>query len=423
MDDAPIPADVNRLLAAVPFHEIRIPNETTNQCKERIRLYLLEKFRSSSGSVRAEGNIDDKTKILIIAMKDSDEHNSLINVPDDTLKPTTDSPTPTFFNYDPVAIKKSVDERSLIVRYIPLYFRRAESDLRSYFRHYGLIDSIKIHIPNGSQFQQATVSFMDAKSIAPFISDKWSILVGETFLRTFPKTFTKEQQKFREFYTLILRNLPQHTKGGDLLNIAGEVKAKHVSIPLHRRSHAPKTWAYFSFATELQLVAARDIVRSLKGNKLIWDSVSNVKNLCVRCSSPSHKPDDCDAFSSRRDKPLPQYIIDNYKRFGHNPKFLSRDNNQRSSNNNQRTFNPNSFSPTSSLRSRISYAEAVSSLNNSIHAPSNSKTGQQSPISSDKGKSVPATNFNSLQDQISSVAKVLKDTISSFDRMNIKIKK
>jgi len=265
---------------------------------------------------------------------------------------------------------------------------------------------------------------MDAKAIAPFNEDKWSILVGDTFLRTFPATFTKEQQKFREFYTLVLRNLPQHTKGGDLLSIAGEVKAMHVSIPLHRRSHAPKTWAYLSFRSEHHLVAARDIIRSLKGNELIWDSVLSVKNFCVRCSSPSHKPDQCDAFSSRKNKPLPQYVIDNYRRFGHNPKFLSRENQDNRYNPNNSSFSPNSFSPNSSLRSRISYAEAASSsLNKSIHAPANNNSTQRSSNSIDKGKHTPNTGFNSLQDQISSVAKVLKDTISSFDRMNLKIKK
>jgi hypothetical protein len=228
-------------------------------------------------------------------------------------------------------------------------------------------------------------------------------------------------------YTLVLRNLSQHTKGSELLGIASEVKAMHVSIPLHRRSRAPKTWAYFAFKNESNLVAARDIIRSLKGHELVWDSVFNVKNFCVKCSFPSHKPEVCDAFSSRQNKPVPQYIIDNYRRFGHQPKFLTKDSSANHSNTEGSSFKTNIFSPNSSLRSRISYAEAASSLHNSMHAPNARNASHDSvnpSTSSDlKGKSVPLSNLNSLQDQISSVAKVLKDTISSFDRMNLKVKK
>jgi hypothetical protein len=150
MDDELIQAEVNKHLAAVPYHEVCLPNESKAKCMERLCFYFLEKYRSFASRVKEYGNIELKTKILIFPFLNLDDHQTVINVPDEKLKPSTDASTPTFYNYDPVAIKKSINDRTLLIRDIPLHFKKPEQDLRSYFRHFGLIDSVKTHIPRNS---------------------------------------------------------------------------------------------------------------------------------------------------------------------------------------------------------------------------------------------------------------------------------
>jgi hypothetical protein len=74
IDDELIPADVNKHLAAVPFHEVCLPNESKAKCMERLRLYFLEKYRSVASRVKEYGNIELKTKILIFPFLNPDDH-------------------------------------------------------------------------------------------------------------------------------------------------------------------------------------------------------------------------------------------------------------------------------------------------------------------------------------------------------------
>jgi hypothetical protein len=112
---------------------------------------------------------------------------------------------------------------------------------------------------------------------------------------------------------------------------------------------------------------AKETIRTLKENQLVWDSADNVKNFCVRCSSPLHKADQCDAFSSRGRKPISQHIMDKYKKFGHNPRFIrtergrsSNDNNSRRNSSSSRSRSRNNINDNSAQTGkRVSYAAAT----------------------------------------------------------------
>jgi hypothetical protein len=222
-------------------------------------------------------------------------------------------------------------------------------------------------ICRGSLFQFAYITFEDSDHVTQFHEVIWSTILKGNFLRIYPASLNIEQQNARKQYTIVLRNLPQNTKGSDLINIVNDTNAKSISIPIHQKSLKPKTWAYFAFKDETIMNNARDTIRTLKDNQLVWDTTDNVKNFCVRCSSPLHKPDQCDAFSSHGRKPIPQHIMDKYKKFGHNPRFVQAERGRPSNNNISRRSSSSSRSrsrantrdtPTQPNK-RVSYAETT----------------------------------------------------------------
>jgi hypothetical protein len=289
----------------------------------------------------------------------------LINTQDSTLKITENADIPQFLSYNPSAIKAEQNSRSINVRDIPLFIK--ESEVRSHFRKFGFIESFHMSIRRGSLFQFAYITFEDSDHVTQFHELIWSTILKGNFLRIYPASLNIEQQNARKQYTIVLRNLPQNTKGSDLINIVNDTNAKSISILIHQKSLKSKTWAYFAFKDETIMNNARDTIRTLKDNQLVWDTTDNVKNFCVKCSSPLHKPDQCDAFSFRGRKPISQHIMDKYKKFGHNPRFVQAERG-RSSNNNVSRKNlsssrsrsrNNTRDNSAQPNKRVSYAEAT----------------------------------------------------------------
>jgi RNA recognition motif-containing protein len=318
-DNDVIKADALTFLAAVPFNEIKKPEESNRQTYDHLNDYFVANF-SSFIKYYTTGKVSDNSKKLVVRLGDKTEYNKLINTQDSTLKITENADIPQFLSYNPSTIKAEQNSHSIHVRDIPLFIK--ESEVRSHFRKFGFIESLYMSIRRGSLFQFAYITFEDSDHVTQFHELIWSTILKGNFLRIYPASLNIEQQNAKKQYTIVLRNLPQNTKGSDLINIINDTQAKSISIPIHRKSLKPKTWAYFAFKDETIMNNAKDTIRTLKDNQLVWDTTDNVKNFCVRCSSPLYKPDQCDAFSSRGRKPIPQHIMDKYKKFGHNPRFV-----------------------------------------------------------------------------------------------------
>src|SRR5438874_12468264 len=58
-----------------------------------------------------------------------------------------------------------------------------------------------------------------------------------------------------------------------------------------------------------------ELTCSLKGRHLQWILPSEVKDLCVQCTSKDHKTKECDAFEERGRRTIPKNVQNNYARF------------------------------------------------------------------------------------------------------------
>ena len=268
-----------------------------------------------------------------------------------------------------------------------------------------MVESVKTRIPHNSLFQVATVLFDNAKDIEQFHLGKWCTFTKGSCLRNYPSTFTREQEKLRQQYTLVLRNLPYGICAYDLIDIYTDAGAVSIGLPIHSKSLKNKPWAYFAFKSEVDLQNAKDIQRSLKGKELLWDHPENVKKFCIRCSSPDHASKECDSIQSRGRKPTPKHIAAAYKRFNHDVPSSRGHYTRNPSNSNRRTNSTNRDRSNSRSRSRgrnnnnnnnnnnknksnnkKSYADVASSsssfssnnsLNASIHAPPNNSNNSK----------------------------------------------
>src|ERR1700759_5000479 len=127
--------------------------------------------------------------------------------------------------------------------------------------------------------------------------------------------YTLEQQRERQQFTAVLKNLPPNLKAVNLGQIFSTTSASSIGLPRYVGSYRSKLWAYFAFRSQVQMDAAMELSCSLKGNKLSWVFPEDVKNLCVRCASDKHKTKDCNTFEDRGRKSIPKSIQNNYDRY------------------------------------------------------------------------------------------------------------
>src|ERR1044072_8594576 len=401
-DDVEMFVDVDdvtkpRFRAAVPIRHVLINKESRKALRNRLNDYFVSDFTSFK-ECYLRGSIE--TGLAVAIFFEETDRNRVISNSHPRLKLDNVDDPPVFHTYDPAAIQSEIKSRSVTVRDIPLSLSKA--DIENTYKRYGLVESVKTRIPHNSLFQVATVVFDNAKDLEQFHLGKWCTFTKGSCLRNYPSTFTREQEKLRQQFTLVLRNLPYGICAYDLIDVYTDTSAVLIGLPIHSKSLKNKPWAYFAFKTEEALQNAKDIQRILRGKELVWDLPENVKKFCLRCSSPEHSAKDCDNVQSRGRKPTPKHIAAAYRRYNHDvPSSRGRNNNfaNNNNNNNRRSNSNNRAHSNSRSRSRSrnynnnnnnkkSYADVASSstntsLNASIHAPSNNSNNNKG-----KGKQV-----------------------------------
>src|ERR1044072_4163334 len=253
-NSAAIVANSNYFKAATPIVDLLLKDETKKQCINRINNFAVDKFDSFFKAIRIGNNSSGK---LVILIKDKNDHEALLADTYDELKPVEDKDIPRFFNYDPKAILEDKRKRSLVVRDIPIFINK--DNIYACFNKFGIIETIRLHVPHNAIFQIAEIVYEDAASIQSFYQDHWSLFVKGECVRVFPATMSNEERAARQQYTAILRNLPTNIHAIDLHSIYSEVNAVSIGLPRYTKSYQSKPWAYVAFKTEEAMQAAMEI--------------------------------------------------------------------------------------------------------------------------------------------------------------------
>ncbi|PKY55843.1 hypothetical protein RhiirA4_475611 [Rhizophagus irregularis] len=217
---------------------------TTNRamCDEVDRAF--SKFSSYGFRARCEGSGDDK-RILVSFFAQADLTSS-------TSQPCTDLLNLVFVPYSPADMKRNVKAKSLFITDIPLFL--TETQVHSAFSRYGSVVRCKFSLRK--HYYTAMVQFSTEDPIAQFDDTQ---------------------------YVAVLAGIPKNIKEADLADIANQVSAKAINIPLSFTSYKPKPYVYMNFFSQDTLDAAKELTVSFRNRGLTWHSPDQVKNLCHVC--------------------------------------------------------------------------------------------------------------------------------------------
>src|SRR2546423_1844065 len=302
--------DITQLRAAVPFVDIKIHSKTKKQCINRLENFLLDRFDSLAKVIVIKHK---DTRLAVAILHNADQHKELTNAVLDNLKMDATSDAPIFHNFDPQAIHAMEQMRTIHVRNVPC--RITKQNLETYFKRFGLIDTIRIRTPYNSIFQSAEIVYADSSSITPFQRSKWVVFIMGEAVRIYPANLTKEEHELRHQFTAVLRNFPRNTRNTDYMRMFSNFNAASMGI-LRTINNSIKPWIYINFRSEELMQAAIEISPILNGRQLVWEQPDNVRNFCPRCSNPGHKAKDCDDIRSRGRKPTPKALLDVYRKHG-----------------------------------------------------------------------------------------------------------
>ncbi|PKY55347.1 hypothetical protein RhiirA4_474718 [Rhizophagus irregularis] len=115
---------------------------------------------------------------------------------------------------------------------------------------------------------------------------------------------------------LCLGNSLRNIKEADLTDIANQVSAKAINIPLSFTSYKPKPYVYMNFFSQETLDAAKELTVSFRSRGLTWHAPDQVKNLCHVCGRLGCSPSQC---SPRPAKKTSTQLDKLYSRFKAGP--------------------------------------------------------------------------------------------------------
>jgi hypothetical protein len=201
------------------------------------------------------------------------------------------------------------------------------------------------------------------------------------------------------------------------LEIACQVNAKAINIPLSYNSYKPKPYAYFDFSSFENLEAAKELTVAFKGKGLTWHSPNEARELCHVCGRHGCSPSKC---SPRPAKKTNDRLNKLYTRFNASPKRGRSDSQQNRSSSRSRSRSR------SNSRSR---GRGPSNHSNNISQSGPSFSGQYiRPQNKDKAKDINRQGSNDNSSFTSSsvsqnrtsippdVIKELKDQILEISR-------
>ncbi|CAB4440207.1 unnamed protein product [Rhizophagus irregularis] len=304
---AAIKSSPSRFHAAAYLHDAPVAFKekfTTNRtmCDEVDR--ALGRYSSYGSRARCEGSGDNKR--ILVSFFVQEDHSACVQ------SPCADLLNLVFTPYSPAEARRSDEEKSLFVTDIPLFLN--ETQVRQAFSRYGTV--VKCKLTTRNHYYNAHIQFADASSVTQF-EDTWAIICLGNSLRVCPASFPKSQRDSRREHVAILAGIPKNIKEADLLEIASQVNAKAINIPLSYNSYKPKPYAYFNFSSFENLEAAKELTVAFRGKGLSWHSPNEARELCHVCGRHGCSPSKC---SPRPAKKTNDRLIKLYTRFNAGPK-------------------------------------------------------------------------------------------------------
>ncbi|CAG8757561.1 1611_t:CDS:1, partial [Rhizophagus irregularis] len=144
--------------------------------------------------------------------------------------------------------------KSLFVTDIPLFL--TETQVRQAFSRYGTV--IKCKLTPRKYYYNGHIQFSSADAVTQF-NDIWTIICLGNSLRVCLASFSKSQRDSRREHVAILAGIPKNIKEADLLEIATQVNAKALNVPLSISSYKPKPYVYLNFSSFESLEAAKEM--------------------------------------------------------------------------------------------------------------------------------------------------------------------
>uniref|UniRef100_U9SM86 RRM domain-containing protein n=1 Tax=Rhizophagus irregularis (strain DAOM 181602 / DAOM 197198 / MUCL 43194) TaxID=747089 RepID=U9SM86_RHIID len=251
-----------------------------------------------------------------------------------------------------------------------------------------------------------------ANSVTQF-KDIWAIICLGNSLRVCPAFYSKVQRDIHREHVAILAGIPKNIKEADLSEIALQVNAKAVNIPLSYNSYKPKSYAYLNFSSFESLEAAKELTIAFQNKGLTWHSPDEAKNLCHVCGRHG--------CSSSKCSPQPAH-----KTNDHLDKLYTRSNSRsRNRTFTERSNNPNR--PNSSL-SRVQLTarssrneDTTSQRNPHANAQSGSNAGPSFTPSSQPKSFLPPDVIEDIKNQLKDIAKQLHDLDEKVNWMECSI--
>ncbi|GBC37904.1 hypothetical protein GLOIN_2v1785090 [Rhizophagus irregularis DAOM 181602=DAOM 197198] len=215
----------------------------------------LSRYSSYGARARCDGSGDNK-KILVF-FNNHDDYTDCIT------SPRADLLDLAFSHYSPADAKLSDEMKSLFVTDIPLFL--TETQVRQAFSRYGTV--IKCKLTPRKHYYNGHIQFSSADAVTQF-NDIWAIICLGNSLRVCPASFSKTQRDSRREHVAILAGIPKNIKEADLLEIATQVNAKALNVPLSISSYKPKPYVYLNFSSFESLEAAKEMTVAFRGKAL-----------------------------------------------------------------------------------------------------------------------------------------------------------
>ncbi|GBC12608.2 hypothetical protein GLOIN_2v1785090 [Rhizophagus irregularis DAOM 181602=DAOM 197198] len=297
----------------------------------------LSRYSSYSARARCDGSGDNK-KILVFFY---DQH----DYTDCVSSPRADLLNLAFTHYSPADAKLNDEAKSLFVTDIPLFLN--ETQVCQAFSRYGTV--IKCKLTPKKHYYNGHIQFSSADAIAQF-NDIWAIICLGNSLRVCPASFSKTQQ-------------------ADLLEIASQVNAKALNVPLSVNSYKPKPYVYLNFSSFDTLEAAKELSVAFRGKGLTWHPPNEAHTLCHVCGRQGCSPSVCNPRPTRK---VDDRLNKLYSRFNASPKRGHQDSRQSRNNSNSRSRSNNEKSSSSSTQPphkphSVSSTPATSPSDNPAH--------------------------------------------------------
>ncbi|GBC25006.1 hypothetical protein GLOIN_2v1785090 [Rhizophagus irregularis DAOM 181602=DAOM 197198] len=287
----------------------------------------LSHYFSYGARARCDGSGDNK-KILVF-FNNHDDYTDCIT------SPRADLLDLAFSHYSPADAKLSDEMKSLFVTDIPLFL--TETQVRQAFSRYGTV--IKCKLTPRKHYYNRHIQFSSADAVTQF-NDIWAIICLGNSLRVCPASFSKTQRDSRREHVAILAGIPKNIKEADLLEIATQVNAKALNVPLSISSYKLKPYVYLNFSSFESLEAAKEMTVAFCGKGLTWHPPNEAHTLYHVCGRSGCSPSVC---SPRPTRKVDDRLNKLYSRFNAGPRRGRQDSRQSRDNSNSRSRSRSNF--------------------------------------------------------------------------------